>query len=99
MKIKKYAMILACAGAMVLSALNFQNSASYVSDETTDVSLTLNDLFTVAFATGEEDDPIGSKCSGSTCSEANGLKYNTMVTSLSTTCCGASSTSSGKRAS
>lgn len=95
MKIKMYVTVLACAGALVVSALSFRNSASYVSNETADVSLTLNDLFTVAFA-DEEDDGEAS-CNGIDCTDANGLKYWTKRTTASRLCCGEASSTRGKK--
>jgi hypothetical protein len=89
MKIKKYVMILVCAGAIVLSALSVQISTSYVSNESADVSFTLNDLISVAFA--DEEDGGTVNCTGSDCDEANGYHYTTFIVGTTVTCCGIAS--------
>ena len=92
---KKYAIMLICGLAVVMSALSFQNSLSYGSGKNADVSLTLDDVFTVAFAQGESGGT--STCNGSTCDEANGLKYNTGGIGDKVGCCVLSWSSSGKK--
>ena len=93
MKIKKYAMMLVCGSAISLSALSFQNSLYYGSDENADVSLALDDFFTVAFADGEGGS--GTTCKGGTCDEVNGLKYTTALFATQRVCCAMSSSTSG----
>jgi hypothetical protein len=95
MKIKKYAMMLACGGAILMSALSFQNSLSYGGNGNADVSLTLDDFFTVAFADGEGGSE--TTCGGTTCDEANGLKYNTGGIGDKVSCCSLSWSTSGKK--
>jgi hypothetical protein len=88
MKIKKYAMILVCFGAILLSALSFQNSTSYEGSTAADVGLTLDDFFTLALADGEGSN---DSCKGSTCSDANDHKYTALTTPDGVTCCGVQS--------
>jgi hypothetical protein len=95
MKIKRYVIMLACGAAILMSAINFQDGLSYGGDATADVSLNLNDFFTVAFADGE--DGSGANCSGGSCDDFNGFKLNTLITANSRVCCGITSTTRGRK--